>query len=62
MPKKKKSLVTYKIGAPAGVVLMRETLEDSQHSSIARRTSFIGIIYDKKDAEAICEAMNKQDN
>ncbi|MDE2106585.1 MAG: hypothetical protein KGL39_55735 [Patescibacteria group bacterium] len=61
MPKKKKPVVTYKIGAPAGVVLIRETIEESLGST-QRRTSFIGIIHDKEDAAAICEAMNKKHN
>lgn len=55
---KKKPITTYKIGGTAGVVLIRETLEENSFGQTQRRTSFLGVIYDRSDAEKICEALN----
>lgn len=60
MSKKKKPVTIYKSGAPAGVTLMRQVTEEGFGGKTERRTSFIGVIYDKDDADAICEAMNRK--
>lgn len=59
---KKKELpkVVYKAHDSHAYLLIRETTDASQHSSTGRRTSFIGLIYDRVDAEKICEILNNE--
>ena len=60
MAKKKKPKVTYKANDCHAYLLRRETVEDGYGGQTIRTTSFIGMIYDRVDAENICAILNKQ--
>ena len=59
MAKKKKPKVVYKVHDSHAYLLTRETTEDGFGGQTVRKTSFLGMIYDRGEAEKIRDILNK---